>query len=257
MVVERTRMSRRDSTPSARTARIARRVAAVAGAAGAAVGGEAEAVGLTYVPTPGVVTAQGIPGLSFTPPTTVTSGTLRPPASAGGNAWDVDGNGTVDFELVNFNGLLAALNPLALFTANPNAMLVVDDSVHPLLNLTGGANVGPAANLWYAGGQPMTYNQGLNQTYFTLNNVGYFGFRFASSNSASEYYYGWASLTIDALATGRGFKIGEAFYQSTPNTGINVGAVPVPEPSSMALLATGAAGVTAWRARRKKQPAAE
>lgn len=257
MVVAYDAKTGRRSEHGARDSRIARRLAAVAGSAGAAITGEAVAAGITYVPTSGVVAAQNIPGFSFAPPTIVTSGTLRPPASAGGNAWDVDGNGTVDFELVNFNGVLAALNPLALFTANPNAMLVVDDSVHPLLNLTGGANVGPAANLWYAGGQPMTYNQGLNQTYFTLNNVGYFGFRFASSNSASEYYYGWASLTIDALAAGQGFKIGEAFYQSTPNTGINVGAVPVPEPSSMALLAAGAAGVTAWRVRRKKQPAAE
>ena len=47
--------------------------------------------------------------------------------------------------------------------------------------------------------------------------------------------------------------ITEAYYNTTPGAAISVGQVPqaVPEPSSMALLGLGAAGVAAWRARRK------
>lgn len=251
-----------DETIRARRAKIARRVAAVAGAAGAAVSSEASATPLTYVPTAGVVAAKGIPGFSFTAPTTVSPGVLRPPASAGDTGWDVDGNGDADFQLVNGGIPLAVLNPLAPFSSNPNAMLANPNSIHPLANLSDGVNVGPSANLWYAASQAMTYNQGLRQTYFSLNQVGYFGFRFAFGNAPNEYFYGWASLTIDALSGGQGFFIGEAFYQSTPNTGINVGAVPqggpapVPElpgsVSPIALLAAGLFGFESRRARRNR-----
>ena len=89
---------------------------------------------------------------------------------------------------------------------------------------------------------------------FTANVPGFFGFKFNDGVNLSDFYYGWGSLTIDLLSPGQGFKITEAYYQSTPNTAIQVGDVPqaVPEPSSMALLAAGAAGVAAWRARRKQ-----
>lgn len=249
----------REGHARTRQSRVARRVAAVAGAAGAAIAGEAEAVGISYVPTAGVATAQNIPGFSFTAPSTVTSGTLRPP-STGSFGWDVDGDGSNDFSLVNFSGLAGVFNALATaFPSNPNALL--GPGVYGLLNLVGNAAVGPA-QAWTAGVpyKNMTY-QGVanNQADFTTNTPGYFGFRFAFNNNPTNYYYGWGGLTIDLTAAGRGFKVTEAFYQSTPNTTINVGAVPapVPEPSTMVLLAAGAAGVTAWRSRKRKQPAAE
>ena len=254
----------REDHARARQSRVARRVAAVAGAAGAAIAGEAEAVGITYVPTTGVVAAQGIPGFSFTAPLTVTSGTLRPPTSVGVNGWDIDGNGQADFNLENYRSsaqFSGYLVPLLPFSTNPNGLLAgANTGKQNLLNLASAANIGPLAANWNNGKQWMTFAGLANQqSLFTTNQPGYFGFRFAFGNNANDYYYGWASVTIDILGGGYGFKISEAFYQSTPNTGINAGAVPVavPEPSSMALLATGAAGVTAWRARRKKQPAAE
>ena len=100
---------------------------------------------------------------------------------------------------------------------------------------------------------PLTVNGGyifLGRN-FLEDTPGQFGFRFVSDNNT---YYGWGTLVIDYLAAGRGFQITEAYYNTVPGTGINVGAVPapVPEPSSIALLAIGAAGVTAWRARRKR-----
>ena len=255
-----------NDTKSARRAgdasesRLARKLAALAGTAGAAVAGDAVAAGITYVPTAGVVAAQGIPGFSFTAPSTVASGTLRPPSSAGVNGWDVDGNSQADFNLQNNAANAGYFIPQSPFAGNPNGLLLTSATSGALIrNLGNAAPVGPAAAVWGNSGQAMTFGafynlQGAN---FTTGQPGYFGFRFAFGNNSNQYYYGWASLTIDLSASGQGYRIGEAFYQSTPNTAINVGAVPVPEPASMALLAAGAAGVTAWRARKKKQPATE
>lgn len=221
--------------------------------------GEVHANGISYVPTAGVAAAQGIPGFSFTAPTTVTSGTLRPP-STGSFGWDVDGDGSNDFSLINFSGFAGVFNAQATaFPSNPNALL--GPGVYGLLNLVGNAAVGPA-QVWSAVPpyKNMTYQGVANkQANFTTNTPGYFGFRFAFNNSPTNYYYGWGGLTIDLTAAGQGFKVTEAFYQSTPNTTINVGAVPapVPEPSTMVLLAAGAAGVTAWRSRKRKQTDAE
>lgn len=245
-----------------RRSKIAHRVAAVAGAAGAAAAGESSAI--TYVPTAGVVAAQGIPGFSFTAPTNVTSGTLRPPAEPGLTAWDIDGSGSVDFSVLHgvnvfpYSEPYAGLRPLNPFSVNANGLIATAGTPSAKLrNVADGSAVGPLA-VWNNNVQAMTTSFVNRQTpAFPTNQPGVIGFRFAFGNAANEYYYGWASLTIDALSpAGQGFKITEAFYQSTPNTAINVGAVPVPEPANMALLAVGATGVAAWRARRKRQSAA-
>jgi hypothetical protein len=130
----------------------------------------------------------------------------------------------------------------------------VGSSSSQIRNLADAAAIGPVQTFWQFGVSNITNGATQNlQNAFTTNVPGYFGFRFAFGSNANEYYYGWASMTIDLLAAGQGFKITEAFYQSTPNTAINVGQVaPVPEPSSLALLAAGAAGVAAWRARKKR-----
>jgi len=246
-----------DDTIRARKARLARRVAAVAGAAGAAVSGEFSDAGVTYVPTAGVVAAQGIPGFSFTSPATVTPGTLRPPSTAGNTGWDIDGNGDTDFFLMNYTAVypMAVFSPANAFTPQANGLLV--GAGDALRDLADAAEVGPLSSNWYGGFQSMTYNQGNEQLHFTLNQTGYFGFRFRFNAVPDQYYYGWASLTIDGVAVGQGFKIGEAFYHSTPNTPINVGAVPVGGPpavpelpadvSPIALLAAGLFGVEARR----------
>jgi hypothetical protein len=237
------------------------KLAALTGAAGAALSGEAVAEGIIYVPTAGVVAAQGIPGFSFNASTsTLTPGALRPPAEAGNTGWDVDNDGNVDFNLNNFADppvTTAQFIPLAPFAANPNAVLVRtifdDASSFRIRNLADAAEIGPGQAIWNIANNPVTYAAYINlQNDFATNEPGYFGFRFAFGDDPDEYYYGWASMTVDLSAPGSGFKITEAFYQSTPNTPINVGQVAaVPEPSSLALLAAGAAGVAAWRARKK------
>jgi hypothetical protein len=245
---------------------LAGKLAALTGAAGAALSGEAVAEGIIYVPTAGVVAAQGIPGFSFNASTSaLTPGTLRPPAETGNTGWDVDGDSNVDFNLQNlpYSALtLAIFNPLAPFAANPNGLLARTNFDDPesfrIRNLADAAPIGPGQTIWNGQATLITYNAYINQqNAFPAGVPGYFGFRFAFGDNASDYYYGWASMTVDLAASGSGFKITEAFYQSTPNTAINVGQVAaVPEPSSLALLAAGAAGVAAWRARKKRPVAA-
>ena len=233
-------------------ARLGRKLAALAGATGAVAAGTAEAV--PYTPTAGVAAAQGIPGFSFNASTnTATLGSLRPPVTPNtAIAWDIDGVGAADFQVKNSNPftalIFARLGPLDY----GNSLVGVQSEGLVLSNLAAGVAVNNAQPFGFSS-VPLTANGGAafqNQN-FLEDTPGQFGFQFASGGNS---YYGWGTLVIDYLAAGRGFQITEAYYNTIPDAGINVGAVPapVPEPSSIALLAIGAAGVTAWRARRKR-----
>jgi hypothetical protein len=233
---------------ASKTLRLRSKIAALAGATGAVAAGSAEAV--TYTPTAGVVAAQGIPGFSFVSPSNVTLGSLRPPATIGITTWDIDGAGAAEFNLENQGGIafLGAADSGINLRGFSNEGLFIQ-------NLATGANVNtsPVNGSWGTANVAVT-NNGFPQfaSGFVLNTSGQFGFRFFDS-VASDSIYGWGSMVIEGDPIGSGYKITEAYYNQTPGTTINVGAVPVPEPSSIALLAIGAAGVAAWRIRRKQR----
>ena len=243
--------TRRADTATATQSRLGRKLAALAGATGAVTAGTAEAV--PYTPTADVAVAQNIPGFSFVSDTDVTLGALRPPASAGFAYWDIDGDGGDDFYLqhnVVSEGGIPIWNDARFGPARAgNAMIGQLGEGITISNLATGTSVGLAGpwqnSLAYATFNGTRREPGLQNV--PTNDSGQFGFRFTSG---SDTFYGWGSLVPDLLAPGQGFKITEAYYHSTPGTAIDVGAVPVPEPSSMVLLALGAAGLTAWRARR-------
>jgi hypothetical protein len=225
---------------------------ALAGAGGALVAGAEAEAAVTYTPTAGVVAAGGIPGFLFVDVSNVTLGNLRGPATAGALGWDVDGAGGNDFYLVNSVSLFGSLS-----AAVSNSLLV--DLGLDLRNIVTGGAVGASQATWRIGKLTLTYASGTWAVpgNFSLGTSGQFGFRFTE---ASNTYYGWGSLLIDGQAIGQGFKITEAYYQSTPGTAIDVGAVPVavavPEPTGMTLMALGAAGVVTWRSRRTAKAAA-
>jgi hypothetical protein len=75
---------------------------------------------------------------------------------------------------------------------------------------------------------------------------GYIGVRFTTS---AQQYLGWAELTLNHATPGA--VLNSYAYDSTPNTQITAGEGAVPEPSSMALFAAGAAGLAILRRRRK------
>jgi hypothetical protein len=74
---------------------------------------------------------------------------------------------------------------------------------------------------------------------------GYIGVRFTTS---AQQYLGWAELTLNQATPGA--VLNSYAYNNTPNTQIAAGEVP--EPSSMALFAAGAAGLAILRRRRKQ-----
>lgn len=222
------------------------------------------------------------------------SSSLRPPSNSipGGSAgatssastlWDLDGDATDDFRLVNFMqgqlqgaDQLAGAQILARFEGNTaGAAWVKVSPTDELRRLQAGDTVGP--NKLFGGigsvianaqtgylfpgtseGEPTPSDTILNQNW-NVGESGFFGFKFEKDGSD---YYGWGRLEIDLLdagspypRSGYGFAITDAYYDASPNTPITVGVVP--EPSSMALLGAGAAGVAAWKARRKLRGADE
>lgn len=241
-------------TPAAPRTRLARRLAAAAGAVGAATATSGTEAALVYVPTAGVAAAQNIPGFSFTAPNTVVAGALRPPATSGQiTYWDIDGNGGDDFWLYNAapsggTGISATaiLRGGVLFSNNRLRAVPSAAVIGPTV---------PAGNAWQTLSMVMTRvttnNRSGYQPQFPNLSPKQFAFRFATPDP-SDYYYGWGTLTIDLTQPiGSGYTISEAFYQTTPGGTISVGAVPVPEPTGLALLALGASGLAAWRARRR------
>ena len=233
------------SSPDVRPSSLGRRLVALAGAGGALVAG-AEAEAVTYTPTAGVVAAGGIPGFSFVDASNVTLGDLRGPAAAGAVGWDVDGAGGDNFFLVNSVSLFGSLSG----AGNSNSLLA--DPFGILQNIATGGAVGGLQATWRYQKMTLTYagTTGALSVNFSLGTSGQFGFRFTDTGNT---YYGWGSLLIDGQAIGQGFKITEAYYQSTPGTAIDVGAVPVPEPTGIALLALGSVGVMAWRSCRRPE----
>jgi len=112
-------------------------------------------------------------------------------------------------------------------------------------------------------GSSSSFNTNYNFTAFQSNGVtaanfttsDYVGFQFGT---AGNYHYGWLQTTWD----GTNFQINSGAYESTANTAILAGAVPVPEPgtlalSSLALLAGGGAAVRRNRKQRQAQSTEE
>jgi len=119
-------------------------------------------------------------------------------------------------------------------------------------------NVGPSAN-WATGTGSLLSSSHYGSNYFLApaadghlqSGDNYIGFRLDKKDGSGDLFYGWANLNLD-LTNGTA-SITEWAYDDTADAAILVD--PIPEPSSLALLAMGAGGLFAYRARRKKRSA--
>jgi hypothetical protein len=80
-----------------------------------------------------------------------------------------------------------------------------------------------------------------------LNDTNYFGFRFMGDDGL--LHYAWGTLIIGATPLDR--TIGALYYESAANTAITVGAMPVPEASTLAMMLAGG-GLVVGLARRRR-----
>lgn len=138
-------------------------------------------------------------------------------------------------------------------TATSNGKVITNDS-QAFARLSAGDTVGPASN-W--GTPPFTYINNRSWTYSSThpwatgmdNTQGYIGFYLAQG---ADRNYGWAQFTYDNGAS-QSLTLTSFAYETTPNTAITI--QPVPEPTTLGLMVSGAAGIAALRRRRKHQVA--
>jgi len=106
-----------------------------------------------------------------------------------------------------------------------------------------GATIDSVVRFEDAAGSASLFSYGADNTAASLSEGSYMGFKVSNEFTA---HYGWLEVTWDADT--KIFHILSGAYESQANMGIIAG---IPEPSSLALLAAGAAGVAFLRRRKK------
>ena len=87
---------------------------------------------------------------------------------------------------------------------------------------------------------------GGNINVFSPGSSGYLGVQFKIGEA---YHFGWVHLTTNTENVWA--RVDSVAYNTIAGEGITIGDIAIPEPGAIGLLATGAAGLLAWRARRR------
>jgi len=179
--------------------------------------------------------------------------------------WDVDANGTVDSELTvsttstsfgssGSGGIWIEGFDDGHYIASDGSdhfvRFVQSDPVGPSANF-GTSSGGLIASTWSSSTSDSAIFLGAATKDHLKSGDNYIGFRLDKKDGSGDLFYGWANLNLD-LTTGTA-SITEWAYDDTADAAILVASVP--EPSSLALLAMGAGGLFAYRARQKKRSA--
>ncbi len=188
---------------------------------------------------------------------------MSPLASSGSNYWDVDGDGTNDFRLINVYSSAAVLAELGLarFISRVNRT-TYGTNTYGFAKLNAGFNVGGSL---VAGYKFSNWGKNIGITSFgstgsdalaagwSIGNTGYFGFKFSN---ASGVHYGWGQASFTGTPTGQGFTLTEAYYESDDGDSITVGnrgitAVPEIDPASAGSVLSLVMGSLAMLERRR------
>ena len=195
---------------SARRLSLSQKLAVASGAAAAFAG-----VASPQMAEAGIVQSQTLP--------------KSPPASIGSNFWDVDGDGTNDFQLRFATS--SGSSKTAYFTMLGPARFVgkVVNIVPRFGKLNAGFNVGASLVAGYtffnAARSISITGDGLispnpYQGGWAIGNTGYFGFKFSNTGGV---HYGWGQMSITGTPTGQGYTLTEAYYNDTVAASIQVG----------------------------------
>ncbi len=168
--------------------------------------------------------------------------------------WDIDGNGTNDFQIIGQNSYGAFNVHIARIIGPPPNHFVVaantgshyTHTMKPLpLGFTIKATGMASGAKFQLGSQLINFtNQGVANAPLHMGEQ-FVGFEFLISGTT---HYGWADITIGTKTV----TFDRWSYQSLANTGIVVVPEPADSAAGLGLLALGAAGVAAYK-RRKQQ----
>jgi len=193
--------------------------------------------------------------------------------------WDVDGDGSDEFELhtgavggSSYSALLDTYDSFNNVSLDGRGMVqnTTNTSEDLFAPLSPGVSVGPSLATGYQWGssqqtwRTMIASSGsavggdAASSGFVSGGDQYFGFRFDRSG---QTHYGWAEVSFDTSGSPGGYTIVRWGYEDQPNTAIAVGggatsaATPVPVGGlpviGLAMLGLGAAGLRELRRRRK------
>ena len=169
---------------------------------------------------------------------------------------------TQPFSLTNASKTTTGTTPTTKYTASAGTSLshagiaTKTKSFGAAGNFTGAENFSPGDTIG-SGNQfdttaTLFSNASIEQIFaseFFPGESGYLGLEFPDPTVSGQTDYGYAGLTYNGDTTGNSFTLTSLAYDPTG------AAVVVPEPSTLALLVAGAAGVAVWR-RRRQQAAA-